>query len=179
MTATTTDTPSDTATKATVPARTDERRLARWDPVEMMREFQEEIARWWGRGWPFWQTRWERPLHRQLPALTAWAPQMDAYEKDDQLIIKAELPGVGKDDVKVSVDRGDLLIEGERKTESEVKDEDYYCCERSYGGFFRRLPLPFDVQAEHIAATFTDGVLEIRMPKPAGAKPTAQRIPIS
>jgi HSP20 family protein len=103
---------------------------------------------------------------------------MDVYEKDNAIVVKAELPGMKKEDVQVEIEGEDLIIRGESKAESEVKDEDYYRSERSFGSFYRRMPLPAGVTAEQIHASLTDGVLEVRVPKPAEAKAEAKKIPV-
>ncbi len=108
-----------------------------------------------------------------------WVPQMDVYEKDGKLVVKAELPGMKKEDVEVTVEEGDLVIKGERKTESEVKQEDYYRSERSYGSFYRRVPLPEGVDPEKATATYADGILEIDVPLPAKPKQTERKIPVA
>ena len=158
------------------PVKVGEKRVARRDPMAFFEAMQDEMERLWGRT-PFGF----RPLLRRNGELPeAWAPRMDIFDKDGALTIKAELPGVQKEDVAITLDDGDLVIRGERKAESEVKEEDYYRMERSYGGFYRRMPLPFEAQAEGIKASFTDGVLEITVPKPTSPpKPAAQTIPIS
>jgi HSP20 family protein len=106
-------------------------------------------------------------------------PSTDVYEKDGNLVVKAELPGMKKEDIEVTLDQGDLVIRGERKAESEVTEEDYYRLERSYGSFYRRLPLGFHVTAEQIAASYHDGVLEVRIPKPKQEQPQAKKIPVA
>jgi HSP20 family protein len=103
---------------------------------------------------------------------------MDVFEKNGNVIIKAELPGVDKKDITVTIEGGDLIIEGERKNESEVTEKDYYRLERSYGTFYRRLPMPFEVKAEQVKASYTDGVLEIQIPKPAEATPQAKKVDV-
>ena len=171
------------AEQTTVPVKTTEgakaakTQLARWDPIEMLEALQGEVGRLWGEAWPLgpWTTR--RPLRRLFQTPTAWAPRIDVYQKDGQLVVQAELPGVKKEDVQVAVEDGDLVIRGERKTESEVKEEDYYRLERSAGTFYRRLPLG-QVTAERIAAKFADGVLEVTIPASEPAKPTTTSIPI-
>jgi HSP20 family protein len=103
---------------------------------------------------------------------------MDVFEKDGKLHVRAELPGVKKEDIQVLYDRGELQIKGERKSESEVKEEDYYRCERSYGSFFRRLPLSFEVEPDAIEANYKDGILEIGIPKPAEAAQKGRQIAV-
>ena len=103
---------------------------------------------------------------------------MDVYEKDNAIVIKAELPGLKKEEVQVEIDGEDLVIRGESKAESEVKDEDYYRSERSIGSFYRRMPLPAGVTPEQIQANLKDGVLEVRVPKPAEARSEAKKIEV-
>jgi HSP20 family protein len=162
------------AEKATVPVKAGERPLRRWDPFEMFSELQDEMARRWGLTWPL---ALARPRAAEMP--TPWTPSVDVYERDNNLIVKAELPGVKKEDIDVELTDGGLAIRGERKAEQEVKEENYYRMERSYGSFYRRLPLRFEVKPEQIQATYTDGVLEIRIPEPAEARPQPQKITVA
>ena len=96
---------------------------------------------------------------------------MEVFEKEDKYVVKAELPGMKEEDLDVSVSEDTLTIKGERKAETEVKEEDYYCCERSYGSFFRSVALPSTVDAKKIEASYEDGVLEVSLPKAAEVKP--------
>ena len=158
------------------PVKVEDKRVTRREPLAIFDVMQDEMERWWGRMAPFGL----RPLLRRDGGLPeAWAPRMDVYEQNGNLMVKAELPGVQKPDVAIALEGDDLVIRGERKAESEVKEEDYYRMERSYGSFYRRLPLPFEAQADRIKATFADGVLEITIPKPATVPPTTQAIPVS
>jgi HSP20 family protein len=100
-----------------------------------------------------------------------WMPAVDVFEKADKFVVKAELPGMKEDDIDVSVVGDTLSIRGEKKTETEIKDEDYYRCERSYGSFYRSIPIPSNVDANKIEASFEDGVLEVALPKSAKVKP--------
>ena len=99
-----------------------------------------------------------------------WAPAIEVFEKEDKFVVKAELPGIKEEDVDVSVVDDILTIKGEKKTENEVKEEDYYRCERSYGSFFRSIGLPSNVDAKKIEASYEDGVLEVTLPKAVEAK---------
>lgn len=160
-------------TKTTAPTKTGERRLRLLDPFGIADELRDEMARLWGQR----PMLMPRPLARMAEG--EWAPRMDVYEKNGKLMIKAELPGVSKEDIKVEMDDGDLIVSGERKTETEVKEEDYYRVERAYGSFYRRLPLTFDVKTEQIKANYKDGVLEIEIPKPTQTNPEPKRIAVS
>jgi HSP20 family protein len=141
----------------------------------MFNELQEEMTRRWGQGWP-----WTPGLLSRRPTEmpTKWAPRIDVYEKSSNLVVKAELPEVKKEDIDVALEGGDLVIRGERKAEQEVKEEDYYRMERSYGSFYRRIPLGFEVKPDQVQAKYTDGVLEVSIPKPAETAPQAQKIKV-
>lgn len=165
------------AEQAAAPVKAEPRRMGRWDPLQVFDELQEEMARLFG-GVPLALRPFAWPRPRLGQPTTAWAPRMDVYEKNGTLIAKAELPGVKKEDIEITLEAGDLVIRGERKTESEVKEEAYYRMERTYGSFYRRLPLPFEVAPEAITATFADGILEVRVPRPTQPKPEARKIVI-
>jgi HSP20 family protein len=133
--------PTTTQDRVPTPAKAEERRLRLRDPFDLFEQVRDEMARLWGQR-PLIPT--PTPMFRSAEGI--WAPRIDVYEKNGQLLIKAELPGVKKEDVKIEMDEGDLVIRGERKAESEVKEEDYYRMERTYGSFHRRLPIPFEVK---------------------------------
>jgi HSP20 family protein len=93
------------------------------------------------------------------------------FENGDALVIKAELPGLSKDDIDVRIDDGKLTLSGERRSENEVAEDKYYRRERTYGKFVRSFELPADIDSDQVAAEFKDGVLKIEIPKPEGKKP--------
>ena len=99
-----------------------------------------------------------------------WNPVVDLYEKDDHYMIKAELPGVDKNDIKIDLKDRRLTLSGERSYDNEVKEENYYRRERTYGKFQRAFTLPEDVDSEEIKAEYKDGVLQIEVPKPEEKK---------
>ena len=99
-----------------------------------------------------------------------WNPAVDLYEKDGHFMIKAELPGVDKKDIKIDLQDRLLTLSGERTYDNEVKEENYYRRERSYGKFQRAFTLPADVDSDKIKAEFKDGVLQIEVPKPEEKK---------
>ncbi|UCD48231.1 MAG: Hsp20/alpha crystallin family protein [Deltaproteobacteria bacterium] len=100
-----------------------------------------------------------------------WTPAVDIYESNDSVVVKAELPGVEKDQISVEVKDGILSLRGERKFEKEVKEESYHRIERSYGSFQRSFSLPVSVDQEKVTAQFKNGVLEVTLPKKEQAKP--------
>ncbi|MBI4526630.1 MAG: Hsp20/alpha crystallin family protein [Deltaproteobacteria bacterium] len=95
---------------------------------------------------------------------------VDVYEDKDEIVAKAELPGMNKEDISVEVSDHILTIKGEKKKEEETKDDNYYYSERSYGSFVRTVELPMEVKTENAKANFKNGVLEIRLPKTEEAK---------
>jgi HSP20 family protein len=100
-----------------------------------------------------------------------WAPAVDLVEREDCLVLKADLPGLSEDDVQIEVRDNVLTIAGERKAEHEDKQNGYYRIERSFGRFARSLQLPEGVDADRIGASFEDGVLEVTIPKPQEREP--------
>ena len=104
-------------------------------------------------------------------ATRRWIPAMDLVETDDHLLLKADLPGLDRDDVEIEIRDGVLTVSGERKTEHEDSSNGYHRVERSYGRFSRSLSLPQGVDADQVQAEFDKGVLEVRIPKPAERKP--------
>jgi HSP20 family protein len=99
-----------------------------------------------------------------------WAPAVDMVDHDDEIVLRADLPGLDEKDVEVTVQDGTLAIRGERKEEKEEKKQDYYYSERCYGAFARTLALPASVEPEKVKATFKKGVLEVHLPKTKAAK---------
>ena len=131
-------------------------------PFTLMRRLSDDMERivedTWG----------ARPFPRLFRALdmpdTRWTPNIEAFERKGEFVVRADLPGMTKDNVKIEVSDGELVIQGERKEEKEQKEKGYYTCECSYGTFYRALPLPDGVKTDEAKATFKDGVLEIVMP---------------
>ena len=104
-------------------------------------------------------------------SLSNWSPSVDVYETTENIVIKAEVPGVKKEDISVEVKDNTLYLKGERKFEKDVKEENYHRMERSYGSFRRVFSLPATVEQDQVKASFKDGVLEIMLPKAEKAKP--------
>jgi HSP20 family protein len=142
--------------------------------VPFFDEIRRDMEGFWDRPVLFRQMR---PL-RELAAKLDWAPSMDVFDKNGELFVKVDLPGVRKEDVNVAIDDGDLVVRGVRNEESEVKEAEYYRAERSHGEFYRRLPLAFEADAKKIAAKYDGGVLEIRIPYPLEKKPEPKAVEI-
>lgn len=155
-------------------ATTSESRPRRWDPFAMFNELESEMDRMLGGRFPFMQPLF-RGVGRAGRAGQGWAPSADIYKKDGNLVVKAELPGVDRNDISVTVESGDLVIQGERRSDEEVNEEDYYRMERFSGTFYRRFAMPEGVDEDSISAEFRDGVLEVTVPKPTGDEPQPEK----
>ena len=105
-------------------------------------------------------------------------PALDVYETDDEVVLKAEMPGLSKDQIEVNLTDSTLTVTGEKKKEAEVKEEHYYRSERSFGSFSRTVHLPAEVKAAEAKATFKDGVLEVRLPKTEAARRKAIKVKV-
>ena len=116
-------------------------------------------------------------IERGLPD-GAWSPQVEMFERDGELVLRADLPGLSKDDVKVELADNAVTIEGERRAEHEEKHEGFYRSERSYGKFHRRMPLLQGVNTEDAKASFHDGVLEVTMPARKAEAKTGRKLKI-
>jgi HSP20 family protein len=145
----------------------------RRDPFDLLTQMQGEFDRFWGSGWPVF-----RPLQHPVELSDTWTPRADIFAHNGTIVVKAELPGVKKEDIEVAIEEGDLVIRGERKAEEKVEEKDYFRLERAYGSFYRRLPLPEGVTPEQITATFTEGVLEVTVPKPIATEPEPKKIAV-
>ena len=137
-----------------------------WDELREMERHMDEMMRY-----PLAMRR--RPLvwWRVPTEELGWTPSVEVYEKGDNFVVRAELPGMKKEELDISVLGDTLTIKGERKTESEVKEEDYYRCELCYGKFSRSVALPTAVEAGKVEANYENGILEITLPKAKEAKP--------
>ena len=107
---------------------------------------------------------------REYPKIGDLSPSVDIFEEGNDLVLKAELPGIKKEDLNVTITENRIVIEGEKKQEEEVEKKDYHWVERSYGSFSRSFRLPDNVNGEAAKASFKDGILEIRAPKTEEAK---------
>ena len=143
--------------------------LVRWEPTREVDSLQSEVNRvfdaFFGAG------------AGNATRARRWVPAMDLVETEDHLVLKADLPGLGHDDVAIEVKDNVLTVAGERRAEHEANSEGFYRVERAFGSFSRSMTLPDGIDAERIAADFHDGVLEVRIPKPEERKP--HRVEIS
>ena len=139
--------------------------IVRWDPLRDLVSLQERMNR-------MFEDSYRGAGSSDDWALGgAWAPAVDIYEQDGNIVMKAELPGVDPKDVDVRLENNTLTLSGQRRLDSEVKQENYHRVERAYGTFTRSFTLPSVVDQGHIKAEYKDGVLKVTLPKREEAKP--------
>lgn len=129
-----------------------------------MTNFEREIGRWFGEDWFGLNRHWDDILPDTMDS--TWTPAVDIEEKDGKIILKAELPGVKKEDIHVELKDGSLTLRGERTIEHEEKKKNYHRIERAHGSFERSFIIPGGVMEKDIHARYKDGVLELTMPVP-------------
>lgn len=139
--------------------------VSEWNPFRELDEFSNRLSQFFGSTSP------RRANGREDITVSEWAPLVDITEDDKEYVIKAELPEVKKNDVKVRVEDGVLYISGERHFEKEEKGKRYHRVERAYGSFTRSFALPEDADAQQVNADFKDGVLSVHVAKDKNAKP--------
>jgi HSP20 family protein len=147
--------------------------LERWDPFKDLEETSNRLNRLFGR-FPFFRAG----EGKEAMTVTEWAPLVDITEDDKEYLIKAELPEVKKEEVKVTVENGVLAISGERKFEKEEKGKRYHRMERAYGSFLRSFTLPEGTDASKVNAECKDGVLKVHVPKSEKAKSKALEVKV-
>ena len=141
-----------------------------WDPFDFVRDLQGEMGKFLS-SFPMTKdggSAWHR----------SFEPEIEVREETDQYRVKADLPGIKKEEINISVTGNLLTLKGERKRENEVKDKDYFYSERFYGGFTRTIALSTEVEADKVKATYKDGVLELTLPKVETAKPKQIQVEI-
>jgi HSP20 family protein len=141
--------------------------IVRWDPARELDVLQSDMNRLFD---TFFQAR--GPQRASGAGNGRWIPAMDLTESEDQFVLRADLPGLTKDDVEIQVKDDVLTVSGERKSRQQDQGEGYYRVERSFGRFSRSLELPGGVDASAVSADFENGVLEVRIPKPEQQQPT-------
>jgi HSP20 family protein len=141
-------------------------RITRWDPYVNFSGLQEQLNR-------FFELA---PQTRGENSLTSWAPAVDIYETENELVLKADLPDINEKDLDVRVENNTLSIHGERKFEQKVKEGGYLRTERSHGSFSRSFSLPNTVNTEAIKAEYRNGVLTVELPKRAESKPKQVKV---
>jgi HSP20 family protein len=141
--------------------------IVRWDPFRDLVGLQERMNRMFDESFRGLQ----RSGNEDWALGGSWAPAVDIYERDGNIVLQAELPGVDAKEVDIRVENNTLSLRGERKWDNEVKQENYHRVERTYGSFSRSFTLPSVVDQEKIKAEYKDGVLRVTLPKKEEAKP--------
>lgn len=134
--------------------------LVRWEPFRDLLSLQQRLNR-----------GFESARQTSEEQLGTWAPAVDIYETEKEIVLKADLPGLKLEDVDISLNNNVLSVRGERRFEKEVKDDNYHRVERAYGNFVRTFTLPNTVNVEQIDASYENGVLKITLPKREEARP--------
>lgn len=147
--------------------------LIKWDPFRELEDVSSRLNRIFGR--PALRTGSEN----EMVAMADWMPSVDISETDEGYQIKGEIPGVRKEDVKVTIQNGMLTIQGERKQEKEEKNKKFHRVECSYGSFMRSFRLPEDADESAVKAEFKDGMLNVSLPKSAKAKPKSINVTVA
>lgn len=147
--------------------------LVRWDPFRELEEVSDRLNRMFAR------PAASRGAGKETMIVADWTPSVDISETEGEYQIKAEIPDVKKEDVKVTLEDGVLTIQGERKHEKEEKGKKYHRIERSYGSFVRTFSLPDVIDEEKVKAEFKDGVLNLHLPKSEKAKPKAIEVKVA
>jgi HSP20 family protein len=141
--------------------------LVRWDPIRELDSLQGDMNRLFDH---FFEGRSTNGSSRR------WMPAMDLVETDDHLVLRGDLPGLTEDDIEIEIKDNVLTVSGERRAKDEEKGEGYHRVERAFGRFSRSLTVPQGIDAGQVEAQFENGVLEVRIPKPAEAEPTRVQI---
>lgn len=144
--------------------------ITRWDPFHNLSTLQEQVNRLFDSNFP---------ARGDNSALTTWAPAVDIHETENELVLKADIPGISEKELDVRVENNMLTIRGERKFEQEVKEDNYLRVERTYGSFSRSFSLPNTVNTEAIKAEYKNGVLTVELPKRAESKPKQVKVNVT
>lgn len=150
--------------------------IVKWSPLKELEEMRKDMDRLFDELFS--------PLTRRRrgwvkPEMSVIVPNIDMYDRKNEIVVKAELPGVSKEDIDITITKDSLTIKGEIKKEEDVKDEDYYACEISYGTFTRSISLPVEVDSEKAKASLKNGVLEIVLPKKEEARIKEIKVEVS
>ena len=144
--------------------------ITRLDPFQNLSTLQEQVNRLF---------EGSLPRRSDQSALTPWAPAVDIYETENELVLKADLPDVNEKDLDIRIESNTLTIKGERKFEEKVKEDNYLRVERTYGSFSRSFSLPSTVDSGSIKADYKNGVLTVELPKRAESKPRQVKINVT
>lgn len=147
-------------------------RIKVWEPFRSFRPSYGEFDRWFDEVANAYSAV-------KAPANGTWNPSVDVYETEDSYVLKAELPGVNKEDIKIDINNNTLTLKGEKKLEQKTEKDNYVRIERRYGSFMRTFALSDKVDSGNIKAGYKDGVLEITLPKKEEAKPKEIKVEVN
>lgn len=147
--------------------------LIKWDPFRELEEVSNQLNRLFGR------TSARTDTDNGMLRVADWAPSVDISETDSAYLVKGEIPGVKKEDVKITIQDGMLTIQGERKQEKEEKGKKFHRVECCYGSFVRSFRMPDDSDESKVKAEFKDGMINVTLPKSAKAKAKAIEVSVS
>jgi len=150
--------------------------ILRWEPFRELAAMQQGLDRIFSETLP---RAFGRPLAEQEPGVRVWAPAVDIFETDKNVVLKVELAGVHPNDVEVRVENNTLYLKGQRKEDKEVKEPKYHQVERLFGSFERSFTLPQSLDSEKVAAEYHDGILTLTLPKKEEAKPKTIKINVA
>ncbi|MEW6739420.1 MAG: Hsp20/alpha crystallin family protein [Nitrospirota bacterium] len=150
--------------------------IVKWSPLKELEEMRKDMDRLFEE---FFSPITRRRRGWLKPEMGVIVPNIEMYDRKNEIVVKAELPGVAKEDIDLTITKDSLTLKGETTKEEEVKEEDYYAAEISYGSFTRTIALPAEVDSEKAKASFKNGVLEIVLPKREEAKPKEIKIEVS
>lgn len=150
--------------------------IVRWDPFRDVMTLQDRMNRLFDQALS--KTRIDRVDDEEGLNTSTWVPAVDIFETADSVVVKAELPGVSRENIDIQVRDNTLTLKGERKFEREIQDENYLRIERSYGAFHRAFSLPTVIRQDKVKAALRDGVLEVTLPKAEEAKPKQVKIEV-
>jgi HSP20 family protein len=138
--------------------------VVKWDPFRDLISIQDRMNR-------LFEQTLSRSRGEEGVSATTWTPAVDIYETADTIVMKAELPGVAREDIQIQINDNTLTLKGERRFAKDVQEESYLRLERAYGSFHRSFTLPATVRQDKVRALFKDGVLELSLPKADESKP--------
>lgn len=142
--------------------------LSNWHSFDRFTSLRDEVNRLFESTWPARET-----------GVSGWTPALDVFDDKDSVVVKVELPGLNKDAINISLDKGVLTISGERKQERETKEGETFRSERTFGKFRRSVTLPTPVDSSKVSASYKDGVLTVELPKAEEAKPKQIAVSVS
>ena len=152
--------------------------LEKWHPLKELESMRREMDRMWDELFPASRRFLSELPWRGAAEKAAIAPAIDIVDRPNEVIVKAEMPGVAKDDIEISVQENSLTISGRIQAEKEAKEENYYYRERGYNSYSRTVEIPFKVSPEKIKAGLKDGILTIHLPKAEEVQPKRIKVEV-